>query len=204
MLLFLDVISPLPELLLIEDNKVILKRKIIKKMTDKLSDNIFETYTEINKSFNLNKNLKKISITLGPGSFTSLRVGAAFVSGLIISNDLLFSPFTINDIFNFNLSNFKFKSSGIFINSGNNQNFFCVPNKENKVEFFKLEDNSFILPKHIDKIFYNKNKFDSSYVKVRQVKFSFLKLFYENYHKLEFLKGKLIKPIYISNNKILN
>jgi len=41
MLLFLDVISPIPEFLLIEDNKVILQRKIINKESEKLSDNIF-------------------------------------------------------------------------------------------------------------------------------------------------------------------
>ncbi len=90
MLLFLDVISPLPEFFLIEDNKVIFSRKIIENTSEKLSDNILETYIQIDKDLNLSKNLKKISITIGPGSYTSLRVGAAFISGLYISKNLLF------------------------------------------------------------------------------------------------------------------
>ena len=43
MLLFLDVISPIPEFCLIEDNKVVLKRKIITNETDRLSDNIIQS-----------------------------------------------------------------------------------------------------------------------------------------------------------------
>ena len=82
MLLFLDVISPLPEFLVIEDNKVILHRKIIDNESDKLSDNIFQAFIGLNKGLNLIQNLEKIVITIGPGSYTSLRVGAAFVSGL--------------------------------------------------------------------------------------------------------------------------
>ena len=39
----------------------------------------------------LTKNLKKISTTIGPGSYTSLRVGAAFISGLNISKEIQFS-----------------------------------------------------------------------------------------------------------------
>ena len=35
MLLFLDVISPIPEFFIIEDNKVILQRKIINKESEK-------------------------------------------------------------------------------------------------------------------------------------------------------------------------
>jgi len=44
MLLFLDVISPIPEFCIIKDNKLIDQRKIIEKESDKLSDYIFETY----------------------------------------------------------------------------------------------------------------------------------------------------------------
>ena len=74
MLLFLDIISSIPEFSVIKDNKVILRKKIIKHNTEKLSDNIIEKYMEIDKSLNLTKNLNKISSTIGPGSYTSLRV----------------------------------------------------------------------------------------------------------------------------------
>ena len=85
MLLFLDVVSPIPEIFIIEENKLVFSEKIISKESEKLSDNIFQTYLKLNKDLNLSKNLTKIAITNGPGSYTSLRVGSAFVSGLKIS-----------------------------------------------------------------------------------------------------------------------
>ena len=141
MLLFLDVISPIPEFLLIEDNKVILQRKIINKESDKLSDNIFEIYMQINNHYNLDQKLKKISITIGPGSYTSLRVGASFVAGLTISKKLLFYSFSIDDIFKFELNNQNNNNAGIYINSANNQNFMCILDNNNKI--LKFETVSF-------------------------------------------------------------
>ena len=61
MLLFLDVISPIPEFCVIDDNKIILQQKITQSETDKLSDNIIQSYIQIDKQLNLTKNLKKIS-----------------------------------------------------------------------------------------------------------------------------------------------
>ena len=94
MLLFLDVVSPIPEFFVIEDNKLIYNQKITKKPQDKLSDHIFQVYTKMEKKFNFSDNLKKIAITTGPGSYTSLRVGAAFISGLHISKKIVFYPFS--------------------------------------------------------------------------------------------------------------
>ena len=88
MLLFLDIISSIPEFCVIDDNKIILQQKITHSETDKLSDNIIQSYIEIDKRLNLTKNLKKISTTIGPGSYTSLRVGSAFISGLMISRNI--------------------------------------------------------------------------------------------------------------------
>ena len=102
MLLFLDVISPLPEFCVIDDNKVILQEKIIQNETDRLSDNIIQSYIEIDKRLNLTQNLKKISTTIGPGSYTSLRVGSAFISGLMISRNIPYYPLSTADILYFN------------------------------------------------------------------------------------------------------
>ena len=49
MLLFLDIISSIPEFCVIDDNKIILQQKITKSETDKLSDNIIQSYIEIDK-----------------------------------------------------------------------------------------------------------------------------------------------------------
>ena len=102
MLLFLDIISSIPEFCVIDDNKIILQQKITQSETDKLSDNIIQSYIEIDKTLNLTKNLKKISTTIGPGSYTSLRVGSAFLSGLMISRKIPYYPLSIEDIIKFN------------------------------------------------------------------------------------------------------
>ena len=126
MLLFLDVISPLPEFCVIEDNKVILQEKIIQNETDRLSDNIIQSYIEIDKRLNLTQNLKKISTTIGPGSFTSLRVGSAFISGLMISRKIPYYPLSIEDILNFNSKKSYKKNLGIFILHLIISNFYVI------------------------------------------------------------------------------
>ena len=204
MFLFLDVVSPIPEFLVIEDNKLVLQTKIISEETHKLSDNIFEVYFKINKNLNLTENLEKIAITVGPGSYTSLRVGASFMSGLNISKELLFCPISAIDIIKLKYEKNKRENLGVYIISSNNQKFFCSINKENKPEFNKIEDSNFLLPQNIKKIFFNIKKLDLNNESIKQYKFSFRDELLENYQKLKFTKNATIKPIFISNNKILN
>ncbi len=204
MLLFLDVVSPLPEFLLIEDNKVILERKIIKKSTQKLSDNIFETYISINNALNLKEKLNKIAITIGPGSYTSLRVGAAFLSGLKISRDLLTYTFSIDDIFKFNMNINQNNNLGVFIISANDQKFFCFLDNKKKVIYLKIEDKNFILPEKIDTVLYNYKKINVEKKNIKQIRFNFTENFFLNHQELNFSRDKIIKPIYISNNTVLN
>ena len=203
MLLFLDVISPLPEFCVIDDNKVILKEKIIQNETDRLSDNIIQSYIEIDKRLNLTQNLKKISTTIGPGSYTSLRVGSAFVSGLMISRKIPYYPLSIEDILNFNSKKYNKKNLGIFITSSNDQQFLCYKNKDNVMEYNKIENNRCPIPKHIELILFNKTKINKD-TKLEQIQFSFFEEFYKNYNNLTFKKNITIKPIYISNNQLLN
>ena len=133
MFLFLDVISPIPEFFIIEDNKVIFQSKIIKNESEKLSDNIFESFLELNKVLNLTTNLKKIAMTVGPGSYTSLRVGASFLSGLKMSKDLVFCPISIVDILIFKSNIIKDKKIAAFISSGKKQFFLCSFNHKKKL-----------------------------------------------------------------------
>ena len=137
MLLFLDIISPIPEFCVIDDNKVILKEKIIQNEPDRLSDNIIQSYIEIDKRLNLTQNLKKISTTIGPGSYTSLRVGSAFISGLMISRKIPYYPLSIEDILNFN----SIKSSKNTV----------ITDKENNIEAI----DNVLLVNEDDKIFIN-------------------------------------------------
>ena len=203
MLLFLDVISPLPEFCVIDDNKVILQEKIIQNETDRLSDNIIQSYIEIDKRLNLTQNLKKVSTTIGPGSYTSLRIGSAFISGLMISRKIAYYPLSIADILNFNSKISSKKNLGVFITSSNNQQFLCYRNKDNIMEYNKIENNKYLIPKHIELIFFNKNEINENN-KLEQIQFSFFDEFYKNYNNLIFKKNIIIKPIYISNNQLLN
>ncbi len=203
MLLFLDIISPIPEFCVIDDNKVILQEKIIQNETDKLSDNIIQSYIEIDKRLNLTQNLKKISTTIGPGSYTSLRVGSAFISGLIISRKIPYYPLSIEDILNFNLKISSNNNLGVFITSSNNQQFLCYKNKDNVMEYNKIENNKYSIPKYIELILFNKTKINENN-KLEQIQFSFFEEFYKNYYNLTFKKNIIIKPIYISNNQLLN
>ena len=203
MLLFLDIISSIPEFCVIDDNKIILQQKITQSETDKLSDNIIQSYIEIDKQLDLTKNLKKISTTIGPGSYTSLRVGSAFISGLMISRKISYYPLTIEDILNFNAIKHSKKNLAIFIISSNKQKFLCYKINDNKMEYYKIENNKYSIPKHIDLILFNKSKINENN-QLEQIKFSFFEEFYNNYNNLTFKKNIVIKPIYISNNQLLN
>ena len=52
MILYLDVVSSIPEFSIIEHNKIIFSTKIIQSVDEKLSDNIIPKYLEMDKSFN--------------------------------------------------------------------------------------------------------------------------------------------------------
>ena len=85
MILFLDTVSPLPEFSLIGDNKIIFSKKIINNHHEKMSDYLIKSYTDLEKKFSLDQKLENLIINIGPGSYTSLRIGIAFFSGLCLS-----------------------------------------------------------------------------------------------------------------------
>ena len=71
------------------------------------------------------------------------------------------------------------------------------------MHYYKIENNNYSIPKHIDLILFNKNKIKENN-EIEQIKFSFFDEFYNNYNNLTFRKNIIIKPIYISNNQLLN
>ena len=204
MFLFLDVVSPIPEFFIIEDNKVILKTEIVPSDTDKISDNIFQTYLKINNELNLTKKLEKIAITIGPGSYTSLRVGAAFISGIKIARDIPFYPFSVSDLFKFRSATKNIQDLAVYISSANRQKFLCFLDNNKSIQYIKIENKNFIFPPNIKKIIYNFNEFNSDKMNILQYKFSFIDELLENEEKVTFNKNDIIRPIYVSNNKILN
>ena len=204
MFLFLDVVNPIPEFFIFDDNKLILSKKIIYNDSQKLSDYVFQSYIEINTQLNLNKHITKVGMTIGPGSFTSLRVGAALISGIYISKNLPFCTISVYDIINFKSDKKLSQNTGVFMHSANDQKFFCNLNKDKTIEYNKIEDKEFSLPKNIDLIYYNHKKMDLQSTNCNQIKFSFEDEVLKNLEKIKFITNNIIKPIYISNNSILN
>ena len=201
MFLFLDVASPISEFHLINDKKIIDSIKITNKTDQKLSDLLIPTYLQIDNDYNLSKKLKKLIITIGPGSYTALRVGASFIAGLSQSMDLPVAVISTKTIYKY-LSDTN-KQIGIYFESSNNQKFFLYQKNSEYINV-KIENQNFVIPELISYIFYNQSlpKFIDNKIKSEMflIKMNVL----ENLHKLEFNKNLIIKPIYISNNSILN
>ena len=122
MFLLLDVASPIPEFHLIKDKKIIESIKISDKYDKKLSDLLIPTYLNIDNTYKLSKNLKKLIITIGPGSYTALRVGASFIAGLSQSMNIPVSAVSTLTIHN-HLSKIR-NHIGLYFESSNNQKFF--------------------------------------------------------------------------------
>jgi len=201
MFLFLDVASPISEFHLINDKKIIDSIKITNKTDQKLSDLLIPTYLQIDNDYNLSKKLKKLIITIGPGSYTALRVGASFIAGLSQSMDLPVALISTTTIYKY-LSD-THKKIGIYFESSNNQKFFLYKKNSEYINV-KIENQNFVIPELISYIFYNLGlpKFIDN--KIKSKMFSIKMNVLENLHKLEFNKNLIIKPIYISNNSILN
>ena len=201
MFLFLDVASPIPEFYLIKDKNIIVSLKIIENIDEKLSDNIIPKYLKINEKYNLNEKITKLIITIGPGSYTALRVGASFIAGLSQSMGLPAATISTENMYKF-LYN-RNMNSGIYFQSSNNQNFLTFKIDE-KFVHQKVENNNFIYPEHITNLFYNFTFSNLKNLNLLSESFSVQDVVLSNINNLEFAKNIIIKPIYISNNIILN
>ena len=201
MFLFLDVASPIPEFHLIKDKNIIVSLKIVENNDEKLSDNIIPKYLKINEKYNLNAKLNKFIITTGPGSYTALRVGASFIAGLSQSMGLPVATISTENMYDF-LYN-RNMNSGIYFQSSNNQNFLTFKLDE-KFVHQKIENNNFIYPEHIKKVFYNLKFTNQNNQSLLSEPFFIQDILLSNINNLEFAENIIIKPIYISNNIILN
>ena len=208
MILFLDTVSSLPEFFLIEDNKIVSSKKIITNNDEKMSDCIVSTYIELNKKFSLKKELTGIIVNTGPGSYTALRVGIAFVTGLSISQEISIVGLSCVDLFRHFIKKKDLKSSAIYICSSNNQNFYCIYNELkntyeiNKIE--KIQDFNNLNQSQISKIYTNSKLKIENINNINYEILSFQELVITNLKIiLKMPKKELIQPIYVSNNQIL-
>ena len=162
MILFLDTVSPLPEFSLIGDNKIIFSKKIINNHHEKMSDYLIKSYTDLEKKFSLDQKLENLIINIGPGSYTSLRIGIAFFSGLSLSYQIDLKGIPCVDFYKYLISKDDLLLTGIYIHSANNQKFICIYDQKkeyyniHKIESFNEIEN-FKIKKVISNIELNKN-----------------------------------------------
>ena len=209
MILFLDTVSPLPEFSLIGDNKIIFSKKIINNHHEKMSDYLIKSYTDLEKKFSLDQKLENLIINIGPGSYTSLRIGIAFFSGLSLSYQIDLKGIPCVDFYKYLISKDDLLLTGIYINSANNQKFICIYDQKkeyyniHKIESFNEIEN-FKIKKVISNTELNKN--NSNFFKnIKYQSISFKEIIIKNLDAIMRLESpKIIEPIYISNNKILN
>ena len=209
MILFLDTVSPLPEFSLIGDNKIIFSKKIINNHHEKMSDYLIKSYTDLEKKFSLDQKLENLIINIGPGSYTSLRIGIAFFSGLSLSYQIDLKGIPCVDFYKYVISKDDLLLTGIFINSANNQKFICIYDQKkeyyniHKIESFNEIEN-FKIKKVVSNTELNKN--NSNFFKnIKYQSISFKEIIIKNLDAIMKLENsKIIEPIYISNNKILN
>ena len=209
MILFLDTVSPLPEFSLIGDNKIIFSKKIINNHHEKMSDYLIKSYTDLEKKFSLDQKLENLIINIGPGSYTSLRIGIAFFSGLSLSYQIDLKGIPCVDFYKYVISKDDLLFTGIYINSANNQKFICIYDQKkeyyniHKIESFNEIEN-FKIKKIISNTELNKNN-SNLFKNIKYQSISFKEIIIKNLDAIMRLESpKIIEPIYISNNKILN
>ena len=131
MILFLDTVSPLPVFSVIKENKVIKSIQILKKNSNKISDCIIPAYFTLQNQLQINDKIEKLIVCTGPGSFTALRVGIAFMYGLSISKKISLIGTSCTDFLQFTISKSYEKKTLMIICSSNNQNFIAISSNKN-------------------------------------------------------------------------
>ena len=83
------------------------------------------------------------------------------------------------------------------------KNFFHT---KKKLEFIheKIDNENYIMPESVSYLLYNLSIPNFLDTKVKSETFSIKINVLENLHKLKFKKNLIIKPIYVSNNTLLN
>lgn len=212
MILFLDTISPFPAFSIIKDNKIIQTIQILNEKSNKISDCIIPIFFKLQKKFQLDTKIEKLIVCTGPGSFTSLRVGIAFMYGLSFSKNIPLIGISSPDLFQFMVPKSKIKKTLMFTCSSNNLNFIITfSNQAVKCLIKQLDYNLSSLKIDYNKYIYSVSnyKLSSDIVKTLNLNnhqvISFSEIIRSNMKKIVSLPtNDIIEPIYISNNKKLN
>ena len=205
--LLLDVMSPIPEFSVFDENKIIISIKLPQTQEKKLSDTIIPSYIKINKDFNLQKNLQSLVVTTGPGSYTAIRVGVSFMLGIHYSKNIKIAGVSSEDLLNFELSKNKEKNIGMFISSANEQQIICYKKVNQDYNYIKIEKNNFNELNNLHDLnilYFNDKPLNLIKNNIKQNNYVIKDNIVKNFSKLNFDNSDVLKPIYISNNKNLN
>ena len=212
MILFLDTVSPIPTFSVIKDNKVVHSIHILDKNNNKISDHIIPAFLELQKESQLDNKIKKLIVCTGPGSYTSLRVGIAYMYAISYSKKIPLIDISCLDLFQFAIPKSNFNKTLMFICSSSDQQFIRIySNQDDKFLIKKLDYK--LHPTDIDYKKYDYSisnyKLSSNIIKILNLKnhkvINFAEIVKKNLKRITSLPdNNIIKPIYISNNKILN
>ena len=165
----------------------------------------------LEKKYELFNKIDNLVVTIGPGSFTSLRVGISFMYGQSISKKIPIYGIESTKLLNYSIQKNNYKNTLLLICSVNNQNFICIPSKKasNDYIIFKISNeimkkinfkcyttciSNYKLPDDLKKRLSNINNFVVHNVE-------------ENLNSCVLTTlndGQVINPVYISDNKLFN
>jgi tRNA A37 threonylcarbamoyladenosine modification protein TsaB len=212
MILFLDAVSPLPVFSVIEENKVIKTIHILSKNSKKISDCIIPAYFTLQDQLQDNDKIKKFIVCTGPGSFTALRVGIAFMYGISISKNISLIGISCADLLQLTIPKSYEKKTLMIICSSNNQNFIAISSNKShkylikkidaKLHSMKIDHNQYShcisnseIPSNFINILGKKTYQQTNLNEI--VKFNLKKI-------LSLPIKSIVEPIYISENKLFD
>lgn len=213
MMLFLDVISPKPKFVLIDNNKIIESLYILDQNCMKISDSIQNKFLKLQKKNNLVDFLDYLVVCTGPGSYTSLRVGISFMLGISYSKNIPIYGLSCIDLLSQSILKKDFAQTIILICSANNQNFICVPRLNEYSQYKTSKINDKYMFDNINLNIYSKcisNYPLPSILKkeiILKIKHLENKNFEDNviqYSAIILKKQSILQAIYISENKLFN
>ena len=210
MILFLDTVSPLPKITVHNKNKVIVTIHIINRYGNKLSDCIIPAFIKLQKKIDIKNQITNFLVCTGPGSYTSLRIGIGFLYGLHLSTKIPIISISLLELIQYLKIKSEFKNNVIFIYSSNNQKYICTINSKNKFIIKKFSEDSFdVLDNNKFKFYITNQKLSKKIHEFYKFKsgivVNFSDIVSSNYNKITSLKkNRVIKPIYISNNKLFD
>ena len=205
--LFLDTISPIPKFYIINNNSI-QSIQILNKNSNKISDNIVQVFLKMQRKFKLNDKIDNLIVCTGPGSYTAMRIGIAFMYGISITKKIPLIGISGLELLKFATPKQNHKQTLFLIKSSNDQNFFSIYSKKNNSYLLNKINNS------NDKNIFNKkysykianSEIDSSIIEDLNISeykiISFSEIVNSNLEKILLKKlNKTISPIYIEESK---